>query len=123
MGKRTRMTQQIYTTVKFMLKGGATHEQINAVHPISRETMRRIIRTENYDEYRALQEKYNRQSAQNLAQRATPEQLTIPAEVMAVPADPVDTVISAIMREQTALLRELLEKVAFIVNDLTGKEA
>lgn len=85
--------------------------------------MRRIIRTENYDEYRALQEKYNRQSAQNLAQKATPEQLTIPAEVMAVPADPVDTVISEIMREQTALLRELLEKVAFIVKDLTGKEA
>ena len=121
MGKRTRMTQQIYTTVKFMLKGGATAEEINAVHPISRETMRRIIRTESFDEYRALQEKYSKQSFENRI--AKPEQLTIPAEVMAVPADPVDTVISEIMREQTALLRELLEKVAFIVKDLTGKEA
>lgn len=122
MGKRTRMTQQIYTTVKFMLKGGATAEEINAVHPISRETMRRIIRTENFDEYRALQEKYSKQSFENRI--AKPEQLTMPVEMIPIPAhDPVDTVISEIMREQTALLRELLEKVAFIVKDLTGKEA
>ena len=122
MGKRTRMTQQVYTTVKFMLKGGATFGEINEVQPISRETMRRIIRTENFDEYRALQEKYIKQSAQNLAQRATPEQLTIPAEVMAV-HDPVDTVISEIMREQTEILRALNEKIAFLLKELTGKEA
>ena len=120
MGKRTKMTQQIYTTVKFMLKGGATHEQINAVHPISRETMRRIIRTENFDEYRALQEKYTKQSFENRI--AKPEQMTIPAEVMAV-HDPVDTVISEIMREQTEILRALNEKVAFLLKELTGKEA
>ena len=45
-------------------------------------------------------------------------------EMIPIPAvDPVDTVISAIMREQTAILRAVDEKIGFLLKELTGKEA
>ena len=118
------MNEQVYNTIKLMRKGGATLQQIAEFKPISYETMRRVDRTHDYKGYLELQAKYSAQSAKNRTKKEEPEQLTMPVEMIPIPAhDPVDTVISEIMREQTALLRELLEKVAFIVKDLTGKEA
>ena len=121
---RIRMNEQIYNTIKLMRKGGATIEQIAEYKPISYETMRRIDRTEDYAGYVDLQAKYSANRMKKQEQPEEPEQMSITTEWMPIPAhDPVDTVISAIMREQTEILRALDEKIGFLLKELTGKEA
>ena len=119
--KRHRMTEQIYKVVKLMLKGGATAEDIREQYPLSKETLRRIKRTENYAEYVEMQRVYSERSAANLAKREeTPKELpnqTSVDEILQTPG----TV--ELLTEQNDLLRRLLNDVAFIVSELTGKGA
>lgn len=122
MGKK--ITEQNFKAIKLMLKGGATQEVINEYYPVSKETLRRIRRCESYNEYMEMQRIYTERSAENRRKREEPEQIKMPAEMMPIPAvDPVDTVISNIMREQTEILRALDEKIGFLLKELTGKEA
>ena len=126
--KRHRMTEHIFKAIKLMLKGGATAEEINEHYPVSKETLRRIRRSETYADYVEMQRVYSERSAANRRmkeeQQEEPEQMTITSAWMQIPAhDPVDTVISAIMREQTEILRALDEKIGFLLRELTGKEA
>ena len=126
--KRHKMTEHIFKAIKLMLKGGATAEEINEHYPVSKETLRRIRRSETYADYVEMQRVYSERSAANRRkkeeQQEEPEQMTITTAWMPIPAhDPVDTVISEIMREQTEILRALDEKIGFLLRELTGKEA
>jgi hypothetical protein len=119
---KKKMTEQVYITLKLMVKGGATMEQLNAIHPLSKETLRRIKRTNNFDEYRALQEKYSRQSAENKAKKAAePEQIAI-EDVTPEPEKPQIIYSAGVLEaveENTRVLKDLLEKVSFLVDAFT----
>ena len=122
--KRHRMTEHTFKAIKLMLKGGATPEEINEHYPVSKETLRRVRRSGTFMDYIEMQRVYSERSAENRRKKAEPEQVTIPVEMIPIPAvDPVDTVISAIMREQTAILRAVDEKIGFLLKELTGNDA
>ena len=120
-GKRMkkRMTEQNYRAIKLMANGGATLEVINEFYPVSKETLRRIKRTVNYAEYRKMQGEYSARSEMNRAKReekpqVLPNQMTI--DDLKQEATPVD-----LLKEQNELLRRLLNDVAFIVSEISGK--
>lgn len=119
MAMKKRMTEQNYRAIKLMLKGGATLEVINEFYPVSKETLRRIKRTENFAEYRKMQDDYSARSEMNRAKReekpqVLPNQMTI--DDLKQEATPVD-----LLKEQNDLLRRLLNDVAFIVSEISGK--
>ena len=117
---KVRMTEQMYKTLKLMLNGGATLEEIKVVSPISKETMRRIIRKESYADYRALQDRYSQNTANNRLQKT--EQAGLPNQISIDDLKPEND-IAGLLKEHNELLRSMLEKVAFFVKELTGKEA
>ena len=118
---KKKLSEKMYTTLKLMVNGGATIEQLSEIHPLSKETMRRIKRTQNYDEYRALQERYSRQSAENLARKAAePEQITLPNQISIDDLKPEND-IAGLLKEHNELLRRLASDVAVIVSELCGK--
>ena len=102
-----RMTEQKYKAIKLMAKGGATLDEICEYYPIGKEILRRIKLTASFDEYRQLVNAYDSNKSVNKPVNK-PEQLAIPVEIPS---------------EQTEILRALLEKVSFLVYELTGKEA
>ena len=134
--KRHRMTEQIYKVVKLMLKGGATAEDIREQYPLSKETLRRIKRTENYAEYVEMQRVYSERSAANLAKREehpqeTPKTPELPNQIsiddLKIPVskqeyERFERIIEAVAA-QTKVLELLSKNVAFIVSELTGKGA
>ena len=116
MGKK--MTEQNYKAIKLMLKGGATLEQIREFYPISKETLRRCRRTVSFEEYRQMQENYSVRSAQNRAKREEPKELPnqISIDELTQKSETVE-----LLKEQNDLLRRLVNDVAFLVSELTGK--
>ena len=120
---KKRMTEVMYKAIKMMVKGGATLEQIREVYPVSKETLRRIKRTVSFEEYRQMQENYSIRSAQNRAKREeqeTPKTPELPNQIsMDELTQNSETV--ELLKEQNDLLRRLLNDVAFIVSELTGK--
>lgn len=116
---KARMTEQLYKTLKLMLNGGATLEEIKVVSPISKETMRRIIRTDSYADYRALQDRYSQNTANNRLQKT---ETKLPNQISIDDLKPEND-IAGLLKEHNELLRSMLEKVAFVVKELTGKEA
>lgn len=132
---KIRINNVLFDTIKLMMKGGATEEQIIAFKPISKETMRRIRRTESYEEYCELQRVYSERSAANIAKRKQEEtnQISMDANQISMedlqevtPAESVNTAVFSMVcdaiREQTKLLELLSKNVAFIVSELTGKD-
>ena len=121
--KRHRMTEQNFKAIKLMLKGGATAEDINEHYKASKETLRRIRRSETFADYMEMQRIYSERSAANLAKREeqeTPKELPNQISVDEILQTP-GTV--ELLTEQNDLLRRLLNDVAFIVSELTGKGA
>lgn len=116
MGTKTHMDEQTFNTIKLMLKGGATPEQIRVFKPISRETLRRVVRTESYTEYRELQEKYANSSAKNILQRNEANQE--PASKALSDNYQMNRIYEALKR-QNEILELLTNKVSFIVDELT----
>ena len=118
MGKK--MTEQTYKAIKLMLKGGATHEEIAEFYPVSKETLRRCRRTESIEEYHELQNMYSARSAQNRAKREEPQELPnqISMDELTQDSETVE-----LLKQQNDLLRRLVNDVAFIVSELTGKGA
>lgn len=121
--KRHRMTEQNFKAIKLMLKGGATAEDINEHYKASKETLRRIRRSETFADYMEMQRTYSERSAANLAKREeqpqeptkTPE---LPNQIsIDEPTQNSETV--ELLKEQNDLLRRLVNDVAFIVSELT----
>lgn len=120
MGKK--MTEQNYKAIKLMLKGGATQEEISEFYPVSKETLRRCRRTDTFEEYRKMQDDYSARSAANRAKREEPPQET-PELPNQISMDELtkDSETVELLKEQNDLLRRLVNDVAFIVSELTGK--
>ena len=123
--KRHRMTEQNFKAIKLMLKGGATAEDINEHYKASKETLRRIRRSETFADYMEMQRTYSERSAANLAKREEQPQETqktqeLPNQIsMDELTQNSETV--ELLKEQNDLLRRLVNDVAFIVSELTGK--
>lgn len=122
--KRHRMTEQNFKVIKLMLKGGATAEDIREHYPISKETLRRINRTNSYAEYVEMQRVYSERSAANLAKREeqheTPKTPELPNQI-SIDDLQKDSETVELLKEQNDLLRRLVNDVAFLVSELTGK--
>lgn len=123
MGKK--ITEQSYKAIKLMLKGGATQEEISEFYPVSKETLRRCRRTETFEEYRKMQEDYTARSEANRAKREeqpqeTPKTPELPNQI-SIDDLQKDSETIELLREQNDLLRRLVNDVAFLISELTGK--
>ena len=107
-GMKTRMTEQLYKTLKLTL------EEIKVVSPISKETMRRIIRTDSYADYRALQDRYSQNTANNRLQKT--EQAGLQNQISIDDLKPEND-IAGLLKEHNELLRQLVSYVAVIVGE------
>lgn len=123
--KRHRMTEQNFKAIKLMLKGGATAEDINEHYKASKETLRRIRRSETFADYMEMQRVYSERSAANLAKREeqpheTPKTPELPNQI-SIDDLQKDSETVELLKEQNDLLRRLVNDVAFLVSELTGK--
>lgn len=122
MGKK--MTEQNYKAIKLMLKGGATQEEISEFYPVSKETLRRCRRTDTFDEYRKMQDDYSARSAANRAKREEPQETPktpeLPGQISMEELTQNSGTVE-LLKEQNDLLRRLVNDVAFLVSELTGK--
>lgn len=123
MGKK--ITEQNFKAIKLMLKGGATAEDINEHYKASKETLRRIRRSETFADYMEMQRVYSERSAANLAKRKeqpqeTPKTPELPNQI-SIDELTQNSETVELLREQNDLLRRLVNDVAFLVSELTGK--
>ena len=119
------MTEQNFKAIKLMLKGGATAEDINEHYKASKETLRRIRRSETFADYMEMQRVYSERSAANLAKREehpkeTPKTPELPNQI-SIDDLQKDSETVELLREQNDLLRRLVNDVAFLASELTGK--
>ena len=124
MGKK--ITEQNYKAIKLMLKGGATKEEISEFYPVSKKTLRRCRRTDTFEEYRKMQEDYSARSAANRANREEPQETPKTPELpnqISIDELTQNSETVELLKEQNDLLRRLVNDVAFIVSELTGKGA
>lgn len=54
MEKKVKITEKIFRSVKIMLAGGATHDEIHEYLGVSLQSIYRIKHSENYEEYRQV---------------------------------------------------------------------
>lgn len=122
MGKK--ITEQNFKAIKLMLKGGATAEDINEHYKASKETLRRIRRSETFADYMEMQRVYSERSAANLAKREeqheTPKTPELPNQI-SIDDLQKDSETVELLKDQNDLLRRLVNDVAFLVSELTGK--
>ena len=111
---KKKMHEQEFNTIKLMLKGGATIEQVNEFRQISRETLRRIRKAESFAEYRQVQDKYRTAAAQKKEEPkpAEPESPTLSVNYQM-------NRVYGLLERQNELLQTLTDKVTFLVDSLT----
>ena len=120
---KKRMTEKDYITLKLLVKGGATLEQLKEIHPVSSETLRRIKRTESYDEYRALQLEYTNRSIENrkAAQEAEkPVGVADTAQNVTGEDKHTEILTDTKIDKAIELLTEISANLARVVDDLYG---
>ena len=120
-----RITEQNFKAIKLMLKGGATAEDINEHYPASKETLRRIKHSETFADYVEMQRIYTERSEANRAKREeqsqeTPKTPELPNQI-SMDELTHDSKTVELLKEQNDLLRRLVNDLAFIVSELTGK--
>ena len=122
MDTKTRITPDIYNTVKLMLNGGATEEDVSKFKRFSSETLRRIKKTKDYSDYVELLKVYNRK--QNERANKTEQVSFLTDDKQKGGTLSANYQINQIVEElkrQNDILTLLSNKVAFIVEELTGK--
>ena len=121
MDTKTRITPDIYNTVKLMLNGGATEEDVSKFKRFSSETLRRIKKTKDYSDYVELLKVYNRK--QNERANKTEQVSFLTDDKQKGGTLSANYQINRIVEElkrQNDILTLLSNKVAFIVEELTG---
>lgn len=149
MGNRVHaVTKEMYWCAKTLLNGGATNKEVMDYFKLSDETVRRIKKSENYEDFRQYTYNYKKnfaikKAAEEAAAKKAAEEAKkaeaakIAEEVGAVPAaqiiqlpsqpqKPISMTIQATHYMETKLdkvielLTGISAKLAFIVTDLYG---
>lgn len=112
MSRGAHITESVFTGIKFMLRGGATVNDIRGSYPVSMDTIRRIRKVNTFAEYLENQRKS--------AQRNEPENVEpLKQQGGTLSAGYQMNRIYEALKEQNEILRLLSNKVAFIVDELT----
>ena len=136
--KKIRIDEKIYKTIKLMLKGGASHEEIREFKPISYETMRRIDRTDSYQGYLELQRRYLANRDRNRILKQEQDESKPEDKPEDKPEETPETVLTddrqkggtisanyqvsriyELLKQQNETLTLISNKLAFIVDELT----
>lgn len=136
MGRSNLMTEQKFRAIKILLNGGASIEEAATYMQVSVSTVRRCRENESWEEY--LNSNYVRtnayraiaaKEAEKAAQQSAPVNLSAQAEPQTVEhihhhEQSVTVIANHYMAEQlqsqTKLLTLISNKLAFIVDELTG---
>ena len=119
--KRTKITEQIFNTVKLILKGGTSAKETAETLGISVNSVHRIKKSESYPEY----VEFARMNGSNryAEPKELPGQTEINIDGLKVPVPESEAKGFELIREailkQTEVLELLSSKVSFIVDELT----
>lgn len=134
MASWNKLTERQFNAIKTLLKGGASQAEASKYMEVSPNTVYFINKAENFAEYTQIQAERMLNRNQVAAMKAKQEAAKkVAAEVGAVPAAQVvehrQTVtvqathyMMTEMQKTNELLTAISKKLAFIVQELTGKE-
>ena len=122
MAKYNQVTQSMFNCVKRLLDSGAPVDEIVDYMKISATTVQRIRRAESLEEYKGMT--YCAVRAKRANEKKEPEPAPQVQEVIHKHEQSVTLVanhyMAEEMRKQTELLTIISNKLAFIVDELTG---
>ena len=113
MSRGAHVTESVFKGIKFMLRGGATVNDILASYPVSMDTIRRIRKVNTFDEYLENQRKKAQHNEPEKVEPLKQQGGTLSAGYQ------INRIYEA-LKEQNEILRLLSNKVAFIVDELTN---
>lgn len=112
------LTKQNYEMVLFMIKGGATDQQIIDAMKITKGTLGRVKRSNsNYDEYKRIHGNEVLGNRADKGKKEEKEQTIRHEQSVTIVANHY---MAEEMKKQTELLSLISRKLAFIVDELTG---
>lgn len=118
MGNRTIIDAKLFGCVKVMLKGGAKYSEIEEYLGVSKATIGRIVGAENYEQYKLmLAAKFGykkKEPEQESTQQVVEHRQTVTIQATHYMMEE--------MKKTNELLTLISNKLAFIVEELTGKE-
>ena len=122
---RVNIDKKKFEAVKIMLNGGATYEEVAEYLSISKSTVQRIKKADNYAEYRNMNAAIalaKREAGKKGEEKDVDQKPQKPQE----PApQPMSTVFYQqnrmwdLLKEQNEILKCISNKLAFIVDELT----
>lgn len=117
--KRTRITENIYTAVKLILRGGAKYAEAADAMGISLNSVQRINKSDSYEDYVNFaymngSARYRDQEKKEKEERQEKPQEKQEAKFVTVPWQ-----VTQEMRKTNELLESISRKLAFIVDELT----
>ena len=125
---KNKVTEEIFNTVKYMTKGGASIKQCCTATGLSNATMTYIRRAETFDEYKDIIYKtsdgYKKKMKELMKENKPeePEKEAVTNEPKSVPQQSIVMVANQYMAEQLAKQTELLtlinNKLTLIAEDL-----
>ena len=130
---RIKVTQGIFDAVKICLKSGNSVAETARFMKLSQDVVRMMRDAETLDEYRAIMAaksahaKQNKQVAAIKAKQAEQPEKPVQQPVVETPQEVRHSVqvqatryMEELMRKQTELLTAISNKLAYIVDELTG---
>ena len=116
------LTEQNYDLINYMIKGGATDQEIIENFKITEGTLSRVKKSKgNYEEYKKIHGNEvlgNRREKTNKEDKANKEEKVIRHEQSVTIV--ASHYMAEEMKKQTELLGLISRKLAFIVDELTG---
>lgn len=112
MSRGAHITESVFKGIKFMLRGGATVNDIRASYPVSIDTIRRIRKVNTFAEYLENQRRNTQRNEPEKVEPLKQQGGTLSAGYQ------INRIYEA-LKEQNEILRLLSNKVAFIVDELT----
>lgn len=132
---KTVIDQEMFSVIKILIKSGETHAKIAEYMKVSTATVHRIRASETYEEYRNIMKAMAAQKKQKYAKEHKKEE-SAPVQTDAVPVQPEPQVqvvehrqsikieathyMMTEMQKTNELLALISNKLAFIVDELTG---
>ena len=120
MAANKKVTPKVFACVKTLLNGGAMVKEVSDYMGLSGWTVHKINKSETYEEYRQIIEE---ETSKRKEKYNTPVEAKKPA--IQAPDSVGDKVYGAnriceLLTHQNELLKGIMNKLAFIVDELTG---